>query len=51
MLKGNIDIDAIHNEKFELYVVERPGTSVTKEIVLLIGQRGVGSSTAGANNC
>lgn len=34
MLKGNIDIDAIHNEKFELYVVERPGTSVTKEIVL-----------------
>jgi hypothetical protein len=34
MLKGNIDIDTIHKEKFELYVVERPETSVTKEFVL-----------------
>src|SRR5205823_428258 len=34
MLRGNIDIDTIHKEKFELYVVERPETSATKEILL-----------------
>lgn len=34
VLKGNIDMDTIHKEKFELYVVERPETSVTREVLL-----------------
>jgi hypothetical protein len=34
MLKGNLEMEAIHREKFELYTVERPETSVTTEILL-----------------
>ncbi|MCU1244069.1 MAG: hypothetical protein JWO71_4795 [Candidatus Acidoferrum typicum] len=34
MLKGDLDTETIHKEKFELYTVERPETSVTTEILL-----------------
>jgi hypothetical protein len=34
VLKGNLDMETIHNEKFQLYAVERPGTSITTEILL-----------------
>lgn len=34
MLKGDLDITKIHRAGFELYVVERPATSVTTEILL-----------------
>jgi hypothetical protein len=34
VLKGNLDMGAIRRDKFELYVVERPETSVTTEILL-----------------
>jgi hypothetical protein len=34
VLKGKLDMEAIHKEKFELYAVERPETSVTTEILL-----------------
>lgn len=34
MLTGHLDVGTIHKEKFELYVVERPETSVTSEILL-----------------
>jgi hypothetical protein len=34
VLKGNLDVEKIHRDGFELYVVERPATSVTTEILL-----------------
>jgi len=34
VLRGDLDVEAIHREKFELYAVERPETSVTTEILL-----------------
>jgi hypothetical protein len=34
VLKGKLDMEAIHKEKFELYAVERPETSVAAEILL-----------------
>jgi len=34
VLNGNLDIEKIHREGFELYVVRRPETSVTTEIYL-----------------
>ena len=34
MLKGNLDVEKIRRAGFDLYVVERPATSVTTEIFL-----------------
>ena len=34
MLKGNLDVEKIHRAGFDLYVVVRPETSVTNEILL-----------------
>ena len=34
VLKGNLDVEKIHKAGFELYVVVRPETSVTTEILL-----------------
>ena len=34
ILTGNLDVEKIHRSGFELYVVERPETSVTTEISL-----------------
>jgi hypothetical protein len=34
VLKGNLDVDKIHRAGFDLYVVVRPETSVTTEILL-----------------
>jgi hypothetical protein len=33
-LKGNLDVEKIHRAGFELYVVEKPATSVTTDILL-----------------
>jgi len=34
MLKGNLDRERIHKEGFDLYIVERPATSVTTDVLL-----------------
>jgi hypothetical protein len=34
VLNGNLDVDNIHRNGFELYIVERPATSVTTSIYL-----------------
>jgi hypothetical protein len=34
VLKGNLDVEKIHKAGFELYVVERPATSVTTDVLL-----------------
>jgi hypothetical protein len=34
VLKGNLDVEKIHRAGFDLYVVVRPETSVTTEILL-----------------
>jgi hypothetical protein len=34
VLKGNLDVEKIHGAGFELYVVEKPATSVTADILL-----------------
>jgi hypothetical protein len=34
VLKGNLKVEQIHNDGFELYIVERPTTSVTTSIYL-----------------
>jgi hypothetical protein len=34
VLKGNLDVEKIHTAGFDLYVVVRPETSVTREILL-----------------
>jgi hypothetical protein len=34
VFKGNLDVERIHNAGLELYVVEKPETSVTTEILL-----------------
>lgn len=34
VLKGNLDIENIHKAGFELYVVEKPATSVNTDILL-----------------
>ena len=34
VLKGNLDVEKIHRAGFELYVVEKPATSVTTDILL-----------------
>jgi len=34
VLKGNLDVEKIHKAGFELYLVERPATSVTKDMLL-----------------
>ena len=34
VLKGNLDIEKIHRAGFELYVIEKPATSVTTDILL-----------------
>ena len=34
VLKGNLDVEKIHKARFELYVVERPVTSVNTDILL-----------------
>jgi hypothetical protein len=34
VLKGNLNVEKIHGAGFELYVVEKPDTSVTTEILL-----------------
>ena len=34
VLKGNLDVDKIHKAGFELYIVEKPATSVTTDILL-----------------
>jgi hypothetical protein len=34
VLEGNLNVKSIQAAGFELYIVERPATSVTKEILL-----------------
>ena len=34
VLKGTLDLEKIHNAGFQLYVIERPATAVTMEILL-----------------
>jgi hypothetical protein len=34
VLNGNLDVETIHKAGFELYVVEKPATSVTTDILL-----------------
>jgi hypothetical protein len=34
VLRGNLDVDKIHGEGLKLYVVERPATSVTRDVLL-----------------
>jgi hypothetical protein len=34
VLKGNLETEAIHKEKLDLYTVERPATAVSTEILL-----------------
>jgi len=34
VLKGNLDAEKIHREGFDLYLVERPATSVTTDVLL-----------------
>jgi hypothetical protein len=34
VLKGNLDVEKIHKAGFDLYVVERPATSVTTDVLL-----------------
>jgi hypothetical protein len=34
VLKGNLDVEKIHRAGFELYVVEKPATSITTAIYL-----------------
>jgi hypothetical protein len=34
VLRGNLSMEMIHKQKFDLYAVKRPETSVTREILL-----------------
>jgi hypothetical protein len=34
VLRGNLNVDKIHGEGLKLYVVERPATSVTTDVLL-----------------
>jgi hypothetical protein len=42
MLKGNLDVEKIHKAGFDLYVVERPATSVTTDVLLFAIDRAKG---------
>jgi hypothetical protein len=44
MLEGNLEISRIRRQGFELYIVERPETAVTKEIFLFAINRSGGKA-------